>query len=160
MRIETFVNVYKTTTVFKTGVEKRQSFLNLVMKRLQDFCKNCGKRIDPKKGRADRKYCDERCKNQYHNARNNEENSEVQRIELILRKNHRILKKMFLRKDRDEIERERLLKEGFHFDFHTHHVISKTKGYEYTFSFGYGFRELPQGGRYKIVKAFEPREEL
>ena len=121
-------------------------------------CKHCGKVIDPLKGRADRQYCDERCKNAYHNVRSSEENKDLERIDKLLRKNHRVLKKLFARADRDDIPRERLLKEGFDFRFHTHHVMTKTKSNEFIFCFGYGYREI-QPGRYKVIKAFAEMEE-
>ena len=45
-------------------------------------------------------------------------------------------------RDRDEIPRDRLLKEGFDFAYHTHHVITKTKSNEFVFCFGYGYGEV------------------
>jgi hypothetical protein len=122
------------------------------------YCKQCGKIINPDKGRADRLYCDELCKNRFHNQVKMMENGELQRIDLILKKNHRILKKMFLKKQHDEIANEKLLKEGFDFDYHTHHVISKIKKNEFIFCFDYGYCTLP-GQKVKIIKAFDYKEE-
>lgn len=67
------------------------------------------------------------------------ENGELQRLDLILKKNHRILKKMFTKKQHDEIANEKLLKEGIDFDYHTHHIISKIKKNEFIFCFDYGY---------------------
>ena len=128
------------------------------MKKTQRLCKFCEQIIDPNKGRADRKYCDERCKNAFHNARSMEENEELQRIELILKKNRRVLKKLFGKKDRDNMKRERLLKEGFDFDYHTHHVTSKIKKNEFIFCFDFGYCAVANES-YKIVKGFEYRDE-
>ena len=97
------------------------------------FCKQCGKPIDANKGRADRQYCDERCKNKFHNEKNMQENSELQRIDLAI-------------------------KEGFDFDYHTHHIISKIKKNEFIFCFDYGYCMITKES-YKVVKAFEYREE-
>lgn len=117
-------------------------------------CKYCGRVIDNLKGRSDRQYCDERCKNAYHNSRSSDENRELERVDKVLRKNHRILKKLFDRGDRDEILRDVLLKEGFDFSYHTHHVVTKTKSNEFIFCFGYGYREIKEG-YFKIIKGFE-----
>jgi hypothetical protein len=87
-----------------------------------------------------------------------EEKIELQRIELILKKNRRILKKMFGKKDSDGMKREKLLKEGFDFDYHTHHVISKIKKNEFIFCYDFGFCALA-AGTYKIVKTFGYRED-
>jgi hypothetical protein len=127
------------------------------MKKEPKDCLNCGQPLDPGKGRVDRLYCDERCKNAFHNARSIEENGELNRIELVLKKNRRVLKKMFARKDKDQISKERLLKEGFDFVFYTHHVTSKIIGNSFTFCFDYGYREV-EPGVYKIVKAFASKE--
>jgi predicted nucleic acid-binding Zn ribbon protein len=121
-------------------------------------CKFCDRPIDSAKARADRQYCDERCKNAYHNSKNMAENVELQRIELVLRKNRRILKKMFTKKDSGEMKREKLLKDGFDFDYHTHHVISKIKKNEFIFCYDFGYCALA-AGTYKIVKAFEYKED-
>lgn len=120
-------------------------------------CKECGKKINPLKGRADRQYCNELCKNRYHNKRLNEDSVELKRIERILRKNHGILKRLFLRKDNDSIERERMLKDGFDFSYHTHRIITKIKKNEFIFCYGYGYRPVNEN-KYKIIKAFEYRE--
>jgi len=66
---------------------------------------------------------------------------------------------MVSRKDADQIPKERLLKEGFEFDYHTHFKISKVKGYQYTFCFDYGYRPVEQKDSFKIVKAFEYKDE-
>lgn len=122
------------------------------------LCKQCGKPIDPLKGRRDRLFCDANCKNKYHNTRTYEEEQELNRIMLILKENRRVLQKMFSRKDRDEISRERLLKAGFEFDFHTHFVISKLKRKTFIFCFDYGYHEESKD-YFKIVRAFEQKEE-
>ena len=121
-------------------------------------CKQCGQPINLSVGRKDRLFCNEICKNRYHNEQIYEEQQEVKRIQLILKKNRRILKKMFTRKDRDLIAKERLLKEGYEFDYHTHFVISKTKQYPYTFCFDYGYRKVNEE-LFKVVKAFSYTED-
>lgn len=100
-------------------------------------CLYCEKPIDLQKGRKDRRFCDEICKNRFHNTKTWTEEKEIKRIQLVLKKNRRILKKMFGRKDKDEIAKERLLKEGFEFTYHTHFVKDT----------------------YKIIKVFENKEE-
>ena len=52
------------------------------------------------------------------------------------------------------LSKETLLRSGFLFDFHTHHVISKKKSNEFVFCYNYGYH-LTEGGRYKIVKRFD-----
>ena len=67
-------------------------------------------------------------------------------------------KKNVCQKQHDEMANVKLLKEGFDFDYHTHHVISKIKKNELIFCFDYGYRRLP-GEKVKIIKAFEYKEE-
>ena len=121
-------------------------------------CKYCEKVIDLSKGRRDRQFCDERCKNSYHNSIAFEEEKEAKRINKILKKNRDILKKMAIRKDKGEISRERLLKTGFDFTYYTHHKFTIHYNYQYTFCYDYGYRPV-RPEIYKIVKAFEEKEE-
>ncbi len=127
------------------------------------LCKDCGEPIDVTKGRRDRIFCDYKCKNTYHNKQEYEEKVETERIKKILKNNRKTLKKMFARKDNDEIEKERLLKAGFEFDYHTHFKNTVNGNYTYTFCFDYGYRPVKDGygkkDRFKVVKAFEEKEE-
>lgn len=122
------------------------------------YCKECQKPIDTKVGRSDRLFCNDGCRNKYHNRQNWMEDQEIKRIQLILKKNRRVLKKLFARKDHDAITKEKLLKEGFEFDYHTHFVVSKIKGNQFIFNFDYGYRMVNED-MYKIVKAFETKDE-
>jgi len=127
-------------------------------------CKHCGKPINLAKGRRDRQFCDELCKNAYHNKIAYEEEKEAKRINKILKKNRDILKKFSIRKDSDEIRKEQLLKAGFNFDYYTHHTTTFHKNYQYTFCYDYGYRTISaykkEGVFYKVIRAFEGKEEL
>lgn len=126
------------------------------------LCKFCEKEINLLIGRRDRQFCDEECKNRFHNKIAYEEEREAKRINKILKKNRNILKKMSLRKDNEEISRERLLKEGFDFNYHTHHKISVHQKNEYTFCYDYGYRlsmSVKLTDLYKIVKAFNSKSD-
>ena len=123
-------------------------------------CLECGEPVG--KGRIDRKFCSVECKNKYHNKESFADKISTARIKKILERNRKILKKMAARKDADQIPKERLLKEGFEFDYHTHFKNSKFKGYQYTFCFDYGYRTVENGSKsdiYKVVKAFEYKED-
>ena len=121
-------------------------------------CKQCNKIINTEKGRSDRLYCDEICKNRYHNALNKEDSEEFKRVQKILRRNRKVLKKMYARNDRDTLKKERLLKEGFEFDYYTHTKISKIKSNLFIFCFEYGYR--PAGDdKIKVVRAFDYKED-
>lgn len=128
------------------------------METLIRICKFCENSINLLKGRKDRLFCDETCKNRYHNTQIYEEQQEIKRVQLILKRNRRVLKKMFVRKDRDLLDKIVLLKEGFEFDYHTHFVTSKIKKNQFTFCFDYGYRSVGED-RYKVIKAFEYKEE-
>lgn len=121
-------------------------------------CRYCDKLIDLSKGRRDRRFCDERCKNSFHNKIAFEEEREAKRINKILKKNREVLKKMTARKDKNEITKERLLKAGFDFTYYTHHKNTLHYNYQYTFCYDYGYR-MVKPEIYKIVKAFEEKEE-
>ena len=100
-------------------------------------CLHCGKVIDPLKGREGRKYCDDICKSRYHNRLRKEANSDVKRIDEILKKNFAILKKVYEKAKEEEepasISREKLLRLGFNFDYYT-----QVSGlYKFCYTFGY-----------------------
>jgi hypothetical protein len=128
------------------------------METIARLCKQCGKDINPDKGRKDRKFCDENCKNKFHNTQAYLEEQEIKRIQHVLKKNRRALKKVFGRADKDAIKKDRLLKEGFEFDYHTHFVTTKIKRNQFIFCFDYGYREVEEG-LFKIVKAFDYKED-
>ena len=126
-------------------------------------CLECGEPVG--KGRVDRKFCSVECKNKHHNKEAFADKVSTEKIKKILNKNRKILKAMYARKDNEEIERERLLKAGFEFDYHTHFKKTKNGNYTYTFCFDYGYRQAKDGygkdGKkdlFKVVKAFEDKE--
>ncbi|MCH5597987.1 hypothetical protein [Niabella ginsengisoli] len=107
------------------------------------------------KGRSDKKFCSSGCKDNFYNAIKSEEQKEIGRIDTILKRNRRILKKLFNpRKEETFVHRETLIREGFEFEFHTHHYATKYQSYEYLFCYDYGYR-LAGGHLYKVIKSFK-----
>lgn len=100
------------------------------------FCLSCNK---PLRGRTDKKFCDDYCRNSYHNHLKADTNNLVRKINNGLTKNRRILQSLM--PDGDEmvkVSKNKLLENGFQFKFHTHmHVNPKGSHYVYCYDYGY-----------------------
>jgi hypothetical protein len=97
-------------------------------------CLDCGELV---KGRSDKKFCDDQCRSNYNNRLKAEDNSYMRQVNGILKKNHGILQK--LNPDgKQKVYREKLLKQGFDFNFHTH-IYQTQKGGTYHFCYEQGY---------------------
>jgi len=99
-------------------------------------CRTCGK---PLKGRPDKKFCDDYCRNTYNNQLNSDSNNLVRNINNILRKNRRLLEQVISEKaDTKKVKREQLITQGFQFMYHTHQYQNhKNQVYFFCYEFGY-----------------------
>ena len=116
-------------------------------------CLACGKKL---KGRVDKKFCDDYCRNNYNNIQKAKSNhsSYVRNINNTLLKNRKILESIL--HDTEETaksSKDKLQRLGFHFKYITHLYTTKTnKTYFYCYDHGY----LPlENDWYLIVKKKE-----
>ncbi|MBC6112410.1 hypothetical protein ACFOG5_10105 [Pedobacter fastidiosus] len=101
---------------------------------MERLCLDCGK---PVKGRTDKKFCDDLCRNSYNNRLKSEDSLVVKRINLILKKNRNILAK-FNPEGKAKITRKKLFAAGFNLDYHTH-IHQTSNGNNYSFCYEYGY---------------------
>ncbi|MFN0081369.1 MAG: hypothetical protein ACKVOM_02535 [Ferruginibacter sp.] len=97
----------------------------------------CKKQIEG--GRSDKKFCDDVCRGIYNNELKGPANNSVRYINNALSRNRRILES-FLKKDESniKIDRAKLVKKGFQFDYHTEQTPAKNGGtYIYCYEYGY-----------------------
>lgn len=111
-------------------------------------CLACAKKI---RGRADKKYCDDLCRNSFNNQLKSETNSFVRNINNALGKNRRILQRLLpANQEMTKTTRDSLLQLGFHFN-HITNIYNNRKGNTYYFCYEYGYLPL-SNDRYLIVK--------
>jgi len=103
-------------------------------------CLLCDK---PLKGRADKKYCDEQCRNQYNNSLNSDVSAEMRATQNILRKNRRILEEHLAENEKVKKSLRRLTDAGFKPDYLTQLYTTKT-GSQYRYCFEFGFMLLEE----------------
>jgi hypothetical protein len=113
-------------------------------------CLQCNK---PLKGRADKKFCDDYCRNAYNNRSKLEEHTYVRHVNQVLKKNRRVLEELLGNEGMAKQPKLNLINKGFQFQFHTHQYKNKN-GQVYYFCYEYGFLPL-EGDRYLIVKRKE-----
>lgn len=112
------------------------------MKRAERQCLQCGR---PLKGRIDKKFCDDTCRNAYNNNRNSRDAEIVRRVNNILSRNRRILASIIPPgQTHYRTTRQILLHQGFDFLLHTHRYTNR-KGMEYIFCYEYGYLPLESG---------------
>jgi predicted nucleic acid-binding Zn ribbon protein len=100
------------------------------------YCRTCNKLL---RGRTDKKYCDDQCRNSFNNQLRAERNTPVRNINNWLLKNRRILEQVFIQtKEVSVISRSRLEQMGFRFKYHTHSFTNK-KGNTYYYCYEYGY---------------------
>lgn len=115
-------------------------------------CLACGNVIQ---GRIDKKFCDDYCRNTYNNRRNAESNKLVRTINATLKKNRNILAKLVTSEnDMTKTTKQRMLDEGFKFQYFTHTYTTK-KGHVYEYCYDYGYLAL-ENGWYLIVRYKKP----
>jgi len=99
-------------------------------------CLECNKTL---KGRVDKKFCSDLCRNSYNNKLNSDTNSYVRNINNILRKNRRILEETLpATEEMAKSTRQKMLEKGFQFKYFTHTYTNK-KGNVYYFCYEYGY---------------------
>ncbi len=111
-------------------------------------CLTCDKVV---RGRSDKKYCDDFCRNSYNNLVKSERNNFMRRVNTILRKNRRIIEAIMDGKEEPtKTNRERMLQLGFQFNSFTHTCLSK-KGSTFFFCYEFGYTPL-EHDVYLLVK--------
>lgn len=109
-------------------------------------CQECQK---PLRGRADKKFCDDYCRNAFNNRQNSANTNLIRNVNNALRKNRRLLEGMV--KEGEEMAkcpRRTLMDSGFDFLYHTHQYVNK-KGNVYTFCYDFGY--LPLEGDWMLI---------
>ena len=107
------------------------------------------------KGRVDKKFCDDFCRNVYNNKLNSDTNTFVRNLTNVLRRNRRLLEEALqsTTEGMTRITRSKLLERGFQFKYMTHTYTNK-KGNIYYFCFEFGYLQL-EGDWLLVVKRNE-----
>jgi predicted nucleic acid-binding Zn ribbon protein len=113
------------------------------------LCLDCG---TPVKGRTDKKFCDDSCRNNYNNHLKVEDNLILKRVNGILKKNRAILAQL-TPGGKAKVTRKRLLAAGFNFDYHTYSYTAQN-GNIYIFCYEYGYLVLNEDS-FLLVKREE-----
>jgi hypothetical protein len=116
-------------------------------------CLDCEEII---KGRADKKFCSDLCRNNYNNKLNQDSTNHVRNINNILRRNRRIIEEL-APEGKNTVPKSKLLEKGFDFSYFTniHHTKNDTT-YHYCYEYGY----MPiKGDFYLLVKRTEKGKE-
>jgi predicted nucleic acid-binding Zn ribbon protein len=109
-------------------------------------CIECDK---PLKGRVDKKFCDDYCRNAYNNRRNSDQNNFVRNINNTLRRNRRVLESVIPNDaDMGKCPKAKLQQQGFDFTYHTHQYANR-KGTIYYFCYEFGY--LPLEGDWVLI---------
>jgi len=113
-------------------------------------CLDCG---DALKGRTDKKFCSDQCRNNYNNRLNHDSNNFVRNVHGLLRKNRRILSDLYS-DGKVKVHKDALFALGYNFSFFTH-IIETSHGHKFHYCFEYGycdvgddFLELRQNSQY------------
>ncbi len=114
---------------------------------MEKKCLECGAEL---KGRVDKKYCSDYCRNAYNNQLNKDSKNLVRNINNRLRKNYRILDSFTLNEGKTRTTKTRLMDKGFDFEYITNLYTTK-KGTTYYFVYDLGYLPL-DNDYYMIVK--------
>lgn len=113
-------------------------------------CLACGKLLH---GRADKKFCNDYCRNAYNNNLKASTSAIVRTINNALLKNRRILEQVLGAEELQKVAKEKLLQQGFQTKFYTHTYTNK-KGNVYFFCYEFGYLPLDHD-LYLVVKRKE-----
>ncbi len=115
------------------------------------LCLSCNK---PVKGRTDKKFCDDSCRNSFNNQLKADNNNLVRNINNALGKNRRILESIISEGEEiAKINKDKMIEKGYQFKYSTHTYTNK-KGNTYFFCYDYGYLPL-DNNNYLVVRRNE-----
>lgn len=118
---------------------------------MSKYCLECEEEI---KGRSDKKFCSDLCRNSYNNKINSESTNYVRNINGILRKNRRILEGLIPEgKETSKTRKDKLSSLGFNFQYYTN-IYTTKKGVSYFFCYEFGYLPI-ENDYYFLVKRKE-----
>jgi hypothetical protein len=107
----------------------------------EKLCLECG---EPIKGRTDKKFCSDACRNIYHYHANNAPINYVRNVVNILKRNRRVLSELNTGSEgTKKVHRDKLVERGYNFMYHTNTYRTKA-GNTYVFCFEHGYLELSE----------------
>lgn len=119
---------------------------------MSKVCLECN---DSFKGRTDKKFCSDICRNCYNNRLKKSTSDYYRVINSTLRKNYKILEEL-IPKGTTKTSKSKLLQKGFNFSFYTN-VNTNKKGANFYYCYEYGY--TPMGNDYfHLVKKKEEGE--
>ncbi len=102
-------------------------------------CLSCNKLL---RGRVDKKFCDDHCRNSYNNQLKTEKSCYVRNVNNWLLKNRRILESLLpATQECLRVNKEKLQRLGFLFPYHTH-TYTNRNGNVYFYCYEYGYLPL------------------
>jgi len=109
------------------------------------LCQECEAQLN---GRRDQKFCGDYCRNTFNNRLNEDSSKYMRRLNNILRKNRRILKK--LNPDgKKTVDGITMAEEGFNFHYYTN-IYTTQKGSQYVFCYDQGYLKMDDN-QYMLV---------
>ncbi len=115
----------------------------------EKYCLDCNQILH---GRADKKFCNDQCRNNYNNQLNSDSYNMVRNINNILKRNRRILEELNPA-GKNKTTLKKLSAKGFNFDYITS-VYQTQTGKKYNFCYDYGYLRL-DGDEVLLVKREE-----
>ena len=104
---------------------------------MESYCLDCGTKLT---GRVDKKFCNDQCRNNYHNRENREDSVFVRNINSILKRNRNILRKLNP-KGKTKVKKQELDDHSFNFKYFTNQYRTKD-GRIYYFVYEHGYVDL------------------
>ena len=104
----------------------------------QKHCLHCEKEL---LGRADKKFCDKQCRNDYNNTTNSLSNNYIRKVNRIIKKNRNILAELCPTDKSIKVTQKELAKQGFSFEYFTNTYTTKAEK-TYFFCYEYGYLDL------------------
>jgi predicted nucleic acid-binding Zn ribbon protein len=104
---------------------------------MEKVCLDCG---DTLRGRVDKKFCSDQCRNNYNNRMKIDSNTIVRKTNAILAKNRKIIMGL-TPEDKATVHKAKLMDNGFNFNYFTS-IYTNKKGQDYYFCYEYGYLPL------------------
>ena len=92
-------------------------------------------------GRSDKKFCDDGCRNEFHNRKNGKKAMSVRQINAILRNNRKILQVFMPLITPIQIPKKTLETKGFNFNYFTGMEVVEKRTMHYCYDVGYTLAE-------------------